>query len=435
MIKFKYLHVLAAIIIFQFLSNCANACSMYKITVDNKTVVGTNFDAYYLTLRIWFENAATSAGYGAAFTGGRFDGSNGFAPQSGMNEYGLAFSRLAAPPPEKEISVTSGKKTITNPTKYLKDILHTCKNIEEVKHFISAYDHSFFIEDVFIYIEKSGRYLIVESDTMTVGNNVNYVLSNFCPSTTKETDALKLNRYRNGVAFVKNKANTNTTTAFYTELSDTMHVCRKKVGDGTLLTSIWNLNDGVTHLYFYHDYKHVVQFNLKDELAKGDHMLEIQALFPPNAEFEKLINFKIPQNNMAMMLFLFFSGILFFISSLFFLVSFLRTGNRTKYSYLKLALFPLGITMFYYMYVLARNMYIFYFPAPYKDYKFSMLNIAAYIPFLILLLIIPLLRANIKVFKENAWRAFSKWLFTLNNLTYLVLIILFCYWGLFNIFG
>jgi len=45
----------------------------------------------------------------------------------------------------------------------------------------------------------------------------------------------------------------DTSITFYTALSDTMHVCRKKVGDGTLLTSIWNLNDGVTYLYFYHD--------------------------------------------------------------------------------------------------------------------------------------------------------------------------------------
>jgi len=36
----------------------------------------------------------------------------------------------------------------------------------------------------------------------------------------------------------------------------------------------------------------MVQFNLKDELAKGDHILEIPALFPANAEFEKLSNYQ-----------------------------------------------------------------------------------------------------------------------------------------------
>ncbi len=416
-----------AIIAMLLIADEAISCSMYKVTVNEKTMVGTNFDAYYLTPVIWFENKEKSEEYGAVFTGGRFDGANGYAPQSGMNEFGLTFSRLAAPPPEKVLSVSSNKKIISNPTQYLKDILHKCKTTKDVYDYINNFDHSYFIEDVFIYIEKSGKCLIVESNTMHFDNNAKYVLSNFCPSNTKESDALKLNRYRNGVNFLKNKIDTS--LAFCTALSDTMHVCRKKIGDGTLLTSIWYLNDGKTFLYFYHDYSRVVQFNLKDELAKGNHLLNITNLFPQNAEFEKLINYKIPQNSIAIMLFLLFCAGLFTFSALFFLFSYLRTKNK-----IKLLLVPLGFIMLYYLYVLARNRYIFYFPAPYKDYKFSMLNIAAYIPFLLLLLIIPLLITNFRLFKEHNWRSFSKWLFTLNNIAYSVLLVLFFYWGLFSIF-
>ena len=75
-----------------------NACSMYKITIGDKTVVGTNFDAYYTSPRIWFESAVKSGTYGACFSGGRISGPHGFAPQSGMNEAGLSFSRLSTPP-------------------------------------------------------------------------------------------------------------------------------------------------------------------------------------------------------------------------------------------------------------------------------------------------------------------------------------------------
>ncbi len=74
----------------------ANACSMYKITVDGKTVVGCNHDTWYTTPKIWFATAKNSNEYGAAFTGARPTGANKTAPQSGMNEKGLAFSRLAA---------------------------------------------------------------------------------------------------------------------------------------------------------------------------------------------------------------------------------------------------------------------------------------------------------------------------------------------------
>jgi hypothetical protein len=427
---FKLLAALLTTMVMFFLNNNVFSCSMYKVTVNDKTMVGSNFDAYYLTPRIWFENGAKTGDYGAAFTGGRFDGSNGFAPQSGMNEFGLTFSRLATPAPEKDLSVATSKKTITNPTNYLKDILHKCKTIDEVKDYINQFDYSFFNEDVFIYIEKSGRYLIVESDTMTIGNESKYVLANFCPSTT-DPSIIKQVRYLNGVAFLKNKSDTS--ISFCTALSDTMHVCRKKIGDGTLLTIIRNLNEGMIYLNFYHDYKHQVKFNLKDELAKGDHTHEIQKLFPLNAEFEKLYSFKIPQNSKPMDLFMRFCAGLFLCSSAFFLVSFFMKKKTSNYAYIKLLLFSMSIILFYYTLVLVSNINIFYFPAPYKDYKFSMLNIAAYVPFLILMLIIPLIILNRKLFKENAWDAFSKWLFTINNITYLTLLILFTYWGLFNI--
>ncbi len=417
------------------LADQANSCSLYKITVNGKTMLGSNYDAYYLNTRIWFENGTKPGDYGVVFTGGRLDEENKIAPQSGMNEFGLAFTQAAVP--EQELTTFSNKKQITNRTTYLSDILHKCKNIEEVQAYINQYNHST-VSAVFLYTDKSGKYLIVEPDTMIIGNDPNYVLSNFCPSKTADLNLVKWARYRNGVAFLKNKI--DTTIEFCTALSDTMHVCRKKIGDGTLLTSIWDINAGITYLYFYHDYKHLIQFNLKDELAKGDHALEIPTLFPPNAEYEKLINFKIPQNSSAIQLFFMFCAGLFLFSSLFFLITFFRNrkskaGIKTPFNKIKLLLSLLSVILLYYVFVLATNDGIFYFPAPYKDYKPSLLNIAAYIPFLMLLLIIPLLRINLKVFKENVWRNFSKWLFAVNNLSYLVLIILFAYWGLFNVFN
>lgn len=402
------------------------ACSMYKITLGDKTMVGCNEDAWRLTSAIWFEVSTPESPYGAAFTGSRLDGENGTAPQSGMNEYGLSFSRLSSATPENQKNEQSGKKEILNPTAYLKDILHQCKTVEEVQAYIANYDHSFFSEDVFIYIDRSGKYLVVEPFTMSLGQDPNYVLSNFCPSATEESEALQLDRYRNGVEFLKHKI--DTTLEFCKSVSDTMHVCREKIGDGTLLTSIWNLRDGLVNLYFYHDYTHTVQFNLDDELAKGNHLIEIPGLFPPNEEFEKLATYKTPQNSSAMLLFVMTSGLLFFFSAIFFLVrSFLkRKEGRTR---IQLVLVLLSLLLFYYMFVLARNINVFYFPAPYQDYSSALVTATSYIPFLMLLLIIPLIRFNFAIFRESNWRFFSKGLLTLNTSLYAVLLGLFFYWG------
>lgn len=407
-------------------------CSGYKVTVGNKTLFGSNEDAWRVTPHIWFENARGKGEYGAAFTGSRYDGENGYAPQSGMNDEGLVFERLLSYHPKSKNA--PNKKAITNPTKYLKDILHRCKTVEEVQKYISAFDHSYFIEDLFIYTDKSGKYLIVEPYQLTIGNDPTYVFSNFCPSITSKQDANQLERYRNGVAFLKNKM--DTTLEFCKALSDTMHVCRKKIGDGTLLTSIWDLNKGTVNLYFYHQYKTTVQFNLKEELGKGDHLIAIDTLFPKNSEFEKLRNYKTPDSSLLIALFLIASAGLFLFSSTYFLIRYFRRKQNSKYRYIQVLISLLGLILFCYLVVLyGGSINRFYFPAPYKDPASVFISLSSYIPFLLLLIIIPFCVINYKLLKEQSWSVFAKVLFTLNNLVYCILIGLFGYWGFYGVFS
>jgi hypothetical protein len=406
------------------------ACSGFKITIGNRTFFGSNHDAWFTTPRIWFENTTIDQ-YGAAYTGARFDGENGYAPQSGMNEMGLAFERLASYHPKQKSF--ANRKTISNPTKYLKDILHTCKTVEEVREYIGKYDHSYFIEDVFIYVEKSGKYLVVEPYKLSIGHDPTYTIANFCPSITSEKKANKLDRYRNGVAFLKNGI--DTTLEFCTALSDTMHVCRKKIGDGTLISSIWDLNSGTVNLYFYHDYKKTVQFNIREELKKGDHIIPIETLFPYNPEFEKLRHYKTPKNSFLIGVFIVASGGFFLLTSIFFLIQNLRRRESTKYSYVQMLLLPIGLILFYYMYVLSGPVNVFYFPAPYKDPTNAFVGLTSYIPFLLLLLILPFTMINYRLIKEKSWSLLATWLFTLNNLIYVILIGLFVYWGFYSVFN
>jgi hypothetical protein len=405
------------------------ACSGYKITIGNRTIFGSNHDAWFTTPHIWFETATIDK-YGAAFTGARFDGENGYAPQSGMNEMGLVFERLVAYHPKQ--ATFANRKPISNPTKYLKDILHNCKTVEEVQEYISKYDHSYFIEDVFIYVDKSGKYLIVEPYKLTIGNDPTYVIANFCPSITPEQNAKKLDRYRNGVAFIK--SGFDTTLKFCTDLLDTMHVCRNKIGDGTLISSIWDLNNGTVNLYFYHDFKTTVQFNLSEELKKGDHIIAVETLFPYNPEFEKLRLFKTPKDSILIGVFIVASAAFFLLTSIFFLFQYFRKKQNKRYSYIQLLLFPIGLILFYYMIVLSGSVNVFYFPAPYKDPTNVFVSLTSYIPFLLLLLILPFSVINYRLLKNNSWSYLGLGLFTINNLIYIILIGLFSYWKFYDIY-
>lgn len=422
---FKLLVLLVAIVYLN--GHFVNACSAYKVSRNGTTRVGDNYDTWFVNPKIWFE----TQGIGAAFTGANYQGGSIITPQAGMNLSGLAFVCLATPTPENPGNMQLGKP-ITNRAQYLKDILHNCKTVEEVKVFIEGYDHSTLSKDVFLYVDRCGKYLIVEPYRLYFGEESKYVLANFCPSTIQDFTQIKQERYVNGTAFLKNKI--DTTLNFCRALSDTMHVCREKIGDGTLLTSISDLNNGIIHLYFYHDYKNCVSINIAEELSKGDHSIELSTLFPTNREYIRLLNFMTPMNSKEIDSFLQFCLCLFAFSFVYFSYSYLKNRKSTQYNLPYLILIFLNAILSYYMVVFATEMGIYYFPAPYQYYKLSPVSFVGYIPFLVLLLIIPLVYYWGKILNDKVWKLIPRYLFLLNNIAYLTLIVLFFYWRLFDVF-
>ncbi len=201
-----------------------------------------------------------------------------------------------------------------------------------------------------------------------------------------------------------------------------------------MLTSIWNLKQCVVQLYFYHDYDHKVNIDLHEELAKGNHFIILTSLFPTNSEYKKFLAFKTPINSAGMDLFLRFCVLLFFLSGILLIIFSFRKRN-SKHAMLLRLLALLNFTLLFYMFVLAQQHGIYYFPAPYRGPHFTIVDVTSYIPFLVLLIIIPLLIWNRKIFKEKSLSSFVTTVVTLNNLIYVTLIGLFAYWGLYNVFS
>lgn len=410
--------------------NKIKACSMYKITVDGNTMVGCNHDTWLTTPKIWFENAKQQNEFGTVFTGSREVSINRTTPQSGMNTMGLVFSRLASYYPEQN-NPFSNRQKITNEADYLSAILHKCATVKEVKKHIEAYDHSFFLNDVFIYIDSLGDYLIVEPYKLIEGNNPNYVLSNFCPSITDSNQARKLERYRNGEQFLKTHG-AIASLDFCTALSDTMSVCRSRKGDGTLITSIFDTKAKKVNLYFYHNYDDLVQFSLTEELSKGDYSINLPEIFPANEEFQTLVNFKTPSNSVVLRILLLFTAGLLALNTFTFILS-LFWKNKFSLGLRKtvtvISIF--NVMLIAYIFVLLTNKSIFYFDVPYKHYSSNLISAFSYTPFILLVVFIPLLiqtKSQLKLFQMRLFKVAM----VLNSALYVILLLGFGYWGLFN---
>ena len=419
---------------FPFIQGELLACSMYKITSNGKTMVGCNHDAWLTTPKIWFENAKRSSEYGVGFTGAREVNKNRTAPQSGMNTVGLTFSRLTSYYPVQNNPFTDRLK-ILNEVDYLSEILHKCATVKEVRKYIEQYDHSFFINDVFIYIDSLGDYLIVEPYKLIEGNNPNYVLANFCPSITDNEQAIKFDRFRNGEDFLKAHS-VKPSLKYCTALSDTMHVSRSRNGDGTLITSIWDTKSKSVNLYFYHSYDTAVQFVLTEELAKGDHTVSIPELFPKNSDFERLINYKTPFNTIELRILLVaLAGFLAFFSFILGISLFMKNNPATVSFKSFLMLSAVNFGLIAYLFVLATNKSIFYFDAPYKHYSSDLISASSFTPFLLLLSIGPLLFYTINRLQSDKIKLWIKAILISNNFVYILLIAGFSYWGLYNIWS
>ena len=156
------------------------ACSMFKVTMFGKTMVGNNEDYWNPNTRIWFEQGKNGE-YGAAYVG--FDD---FYPQGGMNQAGLVFDGFSED--YKAISDTLGKKSLG--MDFLKEILKKCATVDDVKKYLSQHNLSGLETSMFLFVDRTGKYLVAEGDSLIIGDKPSYVLSNFYPSQVKDENEI-----------------------------------------------------------------------------------------------------------------------------------------------------------------------------------------------------------------------------------------------------
>lgn len=163
----------------------------------------------------------------------------------------------------------------------LKHIMQNCRNVDEVYKLLEKYDlTATLISGMWMFADADGNYLVAEGDVLTKGNDSKYLLSNFCPSQTPDLNEVDIPFYQHGRKLMETKV--DTTLSYLTALSDTLHQRFPHDLGGTQYTTIYDLNQKVIHLYYYHDYSKSITINLADQLKKTDTVLNIPALFPGN---------------------------------------------------------------------------------------------------------------------------------------------------------
>lgn len=248
-------------------SSASNACTMFKITKDGKTIVGNNEDWISPNSQFWFE-PGSERHFSVMYMGLL----NDFA-QGAINEKGLVFDGFANP--ELVVSNTFGKENVRI-SEAIQKIMRSMQRVEEAKNYLSSINLSSLSSSQLVFVDPSGKYLIVEGDELIIGNEEEKAFSNFYYSQVSSEEEVELDYFQKGLHFLKN-SRLDATQEF---CGQAMHAFSNEKLFGTQYSTIYNLQNLTVRVYLFHDYSQFVELDLTEEWTKGEHRTMIAELFP-----------------------------------------------------------------------------------------------------------------------------------------------------------
>lgn len=277
----KYL-TLVVFILFSF-SYAGNACSMYKVTENGKTIVGNNEDWISPNSQFWY-TPGEEQGYGVMYMGLL----NNFA-QGAINEAGLMFDGFANP----YLEVTNVEGKVNTPIgEAVQHAMHSFSNVREVKKYFATINLSFLVTGQLVFVDKTGEYLIIEGDELIIGDDTEKAFSNFYYSQIDNIEQVELKNVQNGLQFLK-----NTTAVGSVDYCSSVMESISNPDELTQYSTIYDLEQLTIRVYLFHDYSQFVEIDLKEELAKGSHRSMIADLFPNDSKgYQHYIKYNDPSN-------------------------------------------------------------------------------------------------------------------------------------------
>jgi hypothetical protein len=256
----------------------AYGCTMFTATKDGKTLIGNNEDWVDPNTKMWIEPAAEGK-YGVLY----FGFGNMF-PQGGMNDQGLVFDGFATP--YLAIRNSSGKKRFEG--NLINKVMQECATIDEVVRLCEPYSMEGLENAQLMFADRHGDSIIVEGDAFHRKKGDFQVVTNFYLSLLDDGDEIPCPRYRLATEML-------TTGDVSVESFRSILAAVHAEGEwgGTQYSNIYDPGEGLIYLYHFHNFENEVVINLAEELAKGEHVVDVPSLFPDSnaaASYARLYN-------------------------------------------------------------------------------------------------------------------------------------------------
>ena len=261
----RYLKIFLFIYIFLLYHQICEGCTGIYAKKDSIIVFGNNEDHGDPNCYIWFERPWNNK-FGLVFYG--FED---LTPQGGMNEKGLSFDCFAHPPLEVTNSshlphVPSGSRN----GEWLYQMLENYETVDEAISYLDQYNLYFFRTFQLFLTDRFGNAAVVEGDTIIHKNGDFQILTNFLHS---DPDHGNYPCWRYSKAFEMLSTADHISTGFFKDILSETHTTN------TCYSNIHDPENVTIYLYYMHQFENVVTIDLKEELKKGDRIIQMSSLF------------------------------------------------------------------------------------------------------------------------------------------------------------
>ena len=258
------------------------SCTIFYVVKGNKVFAGSNEDWKDPYSKMWFyppennKHGWIKFGWGSGF------------PQGGMNDQGVFWDASAGP--YLAMPLSEANKEVYSGV-LMQKVIEECANIEEVLGIFSEYYCGDQYRAQYLVGDSSGNSIIVEGDNIiNIAGNYQ-ILTNFYHS---HPDLGGYPCWRYETANDMLSINYDLTAYFIGSILDATH---QNGSYPTQYSNIYDLNNCLIYLFYYHNFEEFIKIDLIKELNKGYRSFDIPDLFskvkllsPPNGENIKSIS-------------------------------------------------------------------------------------------------------------------------------------------------
>jgi choloylglycine hydrolase len=261
-----------------------SACTGFTVSQDNDILVGANHDWPY-TFNVYMHTFPAEEGkYGRVIFEFNFPlnldlvtkDPDWIVPKQGMNDQGLYFDFLWTP---LLVPINSSDKPMfysDDPDYYQYAFwvycLATCSNVTEVLEVFDQYNLQFMSTIQAFFVDKYGDSVIIEGDEMIFRESNFQICTNFLQS-HPELGGYPCWRYETALSMIENM--TNLSVDYFRSICDATHQGH------TVFSNEYDLKQGIFYVNYLQNYEKTLEFDLIEELAKGERNIHLGSLFEP----------------------------------------------------------------------------------------------------------------------------------------------------------